>query len=114
MNKITFFKVGDWVVFNNLYHSIDSKFKQEIYKPFKIVKIDSSGNCYGKKTGEFAGSDYIDLWRPEKNEKCVFFNKEDGIKVVSLFYNFEHNGFTEGIEFKNYKYCEPAFALCCD
>jgi hypothetical protein len=47
------------------------------------------------------------LWKPIENELCWFWNEEDGIKILSKFHAEEHNGFTEGIEFKNYKICIP-------
>jgi hypothetical protein len=46
-------------------------------------------------------------WKPVVEELCLFFNSNYGIKVLSKFYAKEHDGYTESIEFKNYKFCFP-------
>lgn len=92
------FKVGDWVkdIHSNELHVIIELFEDAIRVIKPLSKITFS-NEY---------SDF-ELWKPEKEEVCLFWNSEDGIKVISRFYAFEHDGFTEAIEFKNYKFCAP-------
>lgn len=107
------FKVGDWVVFNSAFERL-LKFKEKTgpdVSVFKITKIDSSGNCYGESSGEFAGINYIDLWRPKIGELCVFFNTEDGVKIVSTFENEECGKFVESKEYKTYNFCAPLKSL---
>lgn len=82
------FKVGDWIRNGN-----------------RIFKYSYSDLEYDKKNPYHGKNDII--WSPEAEEVCIFWNEEKGIKVISRFYAFEHDGFTEAIEFKNYKFCAP-------
>lgn len=82
------FKVGDWV--------------RCVFKRSLVFLIRDE-----QELKNFSTFDYREYepWEPERGDVCVFSNGT--ISVISRFYAIEHNRFTESIEFKNYKYCEP-------
>lgn len=92
------FKIGDLIII-----------KSTIKEIIKIEEFCDFKRFYFKEDDWFDSDDIngYKAWRPKVEEICIFWNDKAGIKVISRFYAFEHDGFTEAIEFRNYRFCIP-------
>lgn len=114
---------GDWVKIE-FNHEVARANSEEGNKDSmtiqRIIEVEDFGDFkrfYFKKDDWFDDNvldgcgTTVTLWQPEKEEVCIFWNYINGIKVISRFYAFEHDGFTEAIEFRNYKFCSPYLSV---
>jgi len=77
------FKTGDWVVVNDIITQWDDFLKRH----------QDKAECK--------------LWVPKKGDTCIFWNNNQKTFTISEYYEKEHNGYTEQINFKNYSDIAP-------